>query len=174
MRVFLLTVLALAACSEPGTGYRESSRAIEQRTTEQNQDRLLAESPLPQLETSLERRNLSDRLSRINQQNMTGCIYLVSYGRVMAFYPVRGKVTSLNSYLTGQERLVDDPNGSIDVGSVVLESPDLDGSYGENADGVFFFTADSNAYVEWRGEYLWSDQCLRLSQEPLMVREVRE
>lgn len=96
---------------------------------------------------------------------MAGCIYLVSYGSVMAFYPVSGKVTSLNSYLLSSER----STGS----GYAIEQADIDGAYGENADGVFFFTADTDAYVEWKGEYLWSDQCLAPSQQPQLVRELQ-
>ncbi len=152
-----VALFALTACDEGANNvYREN------RATRDNQARLVRDIPLPQLDTSLERRNLAERLERINQQNMTGCIYLVSRGAVMAFYPVRGKVTSLNAYLSA---------GTDTTG---VELPDFDGAYGENVDGIFFFTADTNSYVEWRGEYLWSDQCLRLSQEPMMVRQVSE
>lgn len=34
--------------------------------------------------------------------------------------------------------------------------PDVDGSYGENDNGIFFFTVDGK-YIEWTGEYLYSD-----------------
>lgn len=152
----------------------DSSQVIEQQQTESNQRRLIAAIPPPALQTSLERKNLVERLRRINQQNMTGCIYLIDHGAIIAFYPVRGKVTSLNAYLSGDEQIVNDPNGSVDAGSVTLEMPDFDGAYGKNVDGSFFFTADTNAYVEWTGTYLWSDQCLRPSQQPLMVRQVQD
>lgn len=33
---------------------------------------------------------------------------------------------------------------------------DVDGSYGENDNGIFFFTTDGK-YVEWTGTYLYSD-----------------
>ena len=33
---------------------------------------------------------------------------------------------------------------------------DVDGSYGENDFGIFFFTPDGK-YVEWTGTYLYSD-----------------
>ena len=33
---------------------------------------------------------------------------------------------------------------------------DVDGSYGENDTGIFFFTTDGK-YVEWTGTYLYSD-----------------
>jgi hypothetical protein len=156
----------LASCEAP----RPSSSQIEQKATEDNQQRLIAAIPPPQLQTSLERKNLAERLRRINAENMTGYIYLIDHGTVMAFYPVRGKVTSLNAYLSGQEKIVDDPHVA---GSLLVESPDFDGAYGKNSDGIFFFTADTNAYVEWFGDYLWSDQPLKLNQEPMMVRQIK-
>lgn len=165
-----LCVLLVAGCER----VTSPSQQAEQAQTEANQQRLITAIPPPKLSTSLERKNLVERLRRINQQNMTGCIYLISHGTIIAFYPVRGKVTSLNAYLSGDTQVVDDPNGSVDVGSVTLEMPDFDGAYGKNADGIFFFTADTNAYVEWAGEYLWSDQCLRPSQQPLMVRQIAD
>lgn len=160
MKKFLLAAVALLALTACDEGHENRYR--EDRITRDNQAALSRDTPLPRLETSLERRNLVERLERINQQNMSGCIYLISRGSVMAFYPVRGKVTSLNAYLTAT------------YSREGVELPDLDGAYGENTDGVFFFTADTNSYVEWRGEYLWSDQCLRLSQEPMMVRQIND
>ena len=151
----LIPLLVLAACEN--SAYKE-----ERVATGQNQVRLRSGYPLPALSRSEELENLGRRLERINAQNMSGCIYLVSYGRVMAHYAVDGKVTSLNAYLTPLEEYV---NG------VPRELPDLDGAYGENADGVFFFTTD-NAYVEWKGEYMWSDLCVPLSEQPVMMTVV--
>jgi hypothetical protein len=149
-----------------------STTAQNAAQVESNQQRLQKSIPAPQLQTSLERQNLVERLERINQQNMSGFVYLLSYGRVVASYPIRGKVTSLNAYLMAAERPMNDPHGDLSAGSVMVEQPDYDGAYGKNADGVFFFTADTNAYVEWQGDYLFSDQPLKLNQEPMMVRNV--
>jgi hypothetical protein len=166
--VALAALLVLGGC-EPAAPSTATTNA---KQVEENQLRLQAEIPAPRLNTSLERKNLVERLERINQQNMSGYIYLMSYGRVVSFYPVRGKVTSLNSYLMAGERAVWD-GGSTGGGNFTLEQPDYDGAYGENTNGVFFFTADTNAYVEWRGEYLFSDQPLALQMEPMLTREVK-
>ena len=164
---FMAGMLSLVTgCGE----FKPSSTDIEQKATEENQMRLVAAIPPPKLQTSLERKNLVERLERINAENMTGCIYLINYGTVMAFYPVRGKVTSLNAYLSGDEKVESKHQNYY----IPVESPDFDGAYGKNSDGIFFFTADSNAYVEWHGDYLWSDQCLKLNQQPLMIRQVSE
>lgn len=182
MKTLLASLTCLALLSACGP-YTESSASKEQRAQESNQQGLINAIPAPKLQTSLERKNLVERLQRINQENMTGCIYLVNYGTVMAFYPVRGKVTSLNSYLSGDQKPAYFRRGSDDSGWdsstsgpgwQMVESPDYDGAYGKNTDGIFFFTADTNAYVEWKGEYLWSDQCLALNTQPLMVRQITD
>lgn len=160
------TTLAVAAALSFAlmAGSCDETRYQEEAAAEKNQASLIDRYPVPLLTESLERANLIERAERINQQNLTGCIYLVSYGTVMASYPVRGKVSSLNSYLLSGEKSTG--NG------YAIEQADIDGAYGKNADGVFFFTADTNAYVEWQGEYLWSDQCLGLSVQPTLVRQL--
>lgn len=174
MRKISIMVLAslflLAGCEET----KPTTTTINAQKVEANQQRLMKVIPAPTLETSLERQNLAERLKRINQQNMSGYVYLLSYGRVVASYAIRGKVTSLNAYLMAGEAPQRDPIGTMDGRqSLMIEQPDYDGAYGENAAGIFFFTADSNAYVEWAGDYLFSDQPLKLNQEPMMVREVK-
>ena len=71
-------------------------------------------------------------------------------GAVIDRFIVDGKVTSLNSYLTPDSTYYE---GS---GASVSWLADVDGSYGENDAGIFFFTPDGK-YVEWTGTYLYSD-----------------
>lgn len=169
-RILPLALLLLVAGCEPG---QPNSTQQNAKTVEDNQQRLMKAIPAPRLDTSLERKNLVERLQRVNQQNMSGFIYLLSYGRVVASYPIRGKVTSLNAYLMAGEAPQSFGYGD-GLNVVTIEQPDYDGAYGKNDDGVFFFTADTDAYVEWKGEYLFSDQPLKLGQEPLMVRQVTD
>lgn len=156
------SMLLISACGNPLT-------PTERERVAANQENLVNEIGLPRLETSLERKNLKERLERINQENMHGCVYLINHGSVIAFYPVRGKVSSMKSYLTPGDNVV-----TRDSNPVTVEAPDLDGAYGENAEGIFFFTADSNSYVEWAGEYLFTDQCLKVSAQPQLVRVVTD
>lgn len=167
----IMASVIVAGC-EPAA---PSTATVNAKAVESNQKRLMQSIPDPVLETSLERKNLVERLERINQQNMSGYVYLLSYGSVVAEYPIRGKVTSLKSHLMAPEVPMNDPNASYENrSSVMIEQPDYDGAFGDNAEGIFFFTADTNAYVEWSGQYLFSDQPLRLSQRPMMVREVKD
>jgi len=163
----------LTGSSDPGCESAPTSAQIEMAQNETTQQRMIKNVPAPVLKTSLERKNLTKRLERINQEEMISYIYLVSYGKVMAYYTIRGKVSSLNSYLTAMERIERCPSGNGNTENVVLQAPDLDGSYGENPQGIFFFTTEG-VYVEWKGEYLWADQPLKISQPPELVQIISD
>jgi hypothetical protein len=93
----------------------------------------------------------------------------------MAFYTIKGKVSSVNSQLTNTEQLSSrrvERNASYEYVDGVLPSPSEDGSYGTNGDGIFFFTTEG-AYVEWAGDYMLSDQPLKLTTQPELIREIK-
>ena len=69
---------------------------------------------------------------------------------------VDGKVSSLNSFLSPNYVEQEGGGGSPGYYIINTELADVDGSYGENDNGIFFFTPDGK-YVEWTGEYLYSD-----------------
>ena len=150
----------------------QTTAQIEMTLNENNQQRLIKAVPVPALQTSLERKNLVRRLERINKEDAISYLYLVSYGKIMAYFTIRGKVSSLNSYLTAMERVERYGSTMDSYQYIALEAPDQDGSYGKNADGIFFFTSDG-VYGEWKGDYFWSDQPLKLVQPPELVREIK-
>lgn len=149
-----------------------SSIDSELHTTEVQQEAHLKASPPPKLERSQERANLIERLKRFNSDSKVSYIYLVNYGKVMAFYTVKGKVSSVNSVLTQPVQPVW-KKGHQSVAGVTVSSPSLDGSYGSNGDAVFFFTTDGT-YVEWCGDYMLCDKPLKLSTPPQMVIQSKE
>lgn len=156
----------------------KNSFGAEMKVTEKNQSSLLKSQPQPTTEYSLERENLTKRFERFNDENKVSYIYLVNYGRIMAFYPLKGKVSSVNSMLSNPEQIIQFPvvdrSGSINkYDTHVVSSSAEDGSYGINGDAIFFFTTD-DTYVEWRGDYMLCDKPLKLSQEPLMVMSVNK
>ena len=76
-------------------------------------------------------------------------------GAILGRFVVDGKVSSLNSYLTPDSEYYELVYG----GEWQRENKwlaDVDGSYGENDNGIFFFTPDGR-YLEWTGTYLYSD-----------------
>jgi len=142
----------------------------EQNLTESNQSVLDINQPAPKLTHSTERDNLIKKLNLTNDPNKIGYVYLLgANGQVVSNYTVKGKVSSLNSLLTTTEQLrCASADSSADKGCAAVTSPDLDGSYGSNPDGIFFFTT-SGAYVEWSGTYLYADQPLNITSAVTLV-----
>ena len=120
---------------------------------------------------SLERYNLIKRAYWVNGQREKaaavvcsvekplGYIVLFAGNAVVGSFIVDGKVSSLNSFLTPDSEyyeLVGTGGGDFRDYEPNKWLPDVDGSYGENDNGIFFFTPDGK-YIEWTGEYLYSD-----------------
>lgn len=183
LAIIFLVALTSSVSAEAGCGgffepacSNKNTQKQEAILTEQNQRRLIQAVPVPKLETSQERVNLVKRLERFNNADKVSYIYLVNYGKVMAFYTIKGKVSSVNSMLTTTEQIVNKDGGQCSWGNssdcYVVASPDIDGSYGSNGDSIFFFTTE-DAYVEWRGDYMLADQPLKLTTQPELVREIK-
>lgn len=154
----------------------QSGDSTAQKETEQNNvtdqvSRLTNAVPVPKLSSSLERKNISKRLEIFSDESKVSYIYLISYGRVMAFYTVKGKITSGSKRLTAQDQIVGCDTGEYN-GSCVVEAPELDGTYGGSSPYVFFWTTDG-VYVQWSGDYMLVDQPLKMTTQPDLVREVK-
>ena len=52
--------------------------------------------------------------------------------------------------------------------AITTEMADVDGSYGENDSGIFFFTPDGR-YIEWTGTYLYSDIPLHVDHPVVQI-----
>lgn len=120
---------------------------------------------------SLERYNLIRRAYWVNGQREKAIalpcevtkplgyvILLTESGAVLGNFVVDGKVSSLNSFLTPDSEYYEQDYGSngVSIGNGNNWLPDVDGSYGSNDNGIFFFTPDGK-YIEWTGIYLYSD-----------------
>ena len=165
----LLCLLLL--CTMGCGGANQSTANKEQEQTEANQQKLFKIQPPVRMEWSLERDNINKRTKLWSDKNKVSYIYLINYGKIMAFYPVKGKVSSVNSQITNPAQLAEkwvNGRGADNVWiSGVLPSPAEDGSYGTNGDAIFFFTTDGT-YVEWAGDYMLCDKPLKLSTPPVV------
>lgn len=152
------------------------SYGYEERITEQNQQHLDQVQPPPLLNYSLERQNLINYAKTWNDPTRVSYIYLLTQmGTIMAYYAVKGKVSSVNSMLTDPTQVLDVPANRCFSGSCVLQvpSPQMDGSYGPNgSNGTIFFFTTSGALVQWSGLYLWSTVPLHLSSVPVLTQPV--
>lgn len=90
----------------------------------------------------------------------------IAKGVVFGKFVVDGKVSSLNSYLTPDSEYYQYDSSSYHNEWLA----DIDGSYGENDNGIFFFTVDGK-YIEWTGEYLYSDMPFEVENPVLTIKE---
>ena len=156
----VVLMLSLAGCGEV--------TATEQNKidTEKATETLLKHQATPtDIEYSLERFNLTKRAYWVNglrekalsvtcpvDRPIGYIACLADSGAVVYISTVDGKVSSLNSYLSADSEWYG-YNGTSMYNNWLA---DVDGSYGSNVEGVFWFTVDGN-YMEWNGKYLYSD-----------------
>lgn len=153
-----MMLFALAGCDEP------SGSVVDMQKTVQNANALQENQPTPtDIEYSLERYNLIRRAYWVNGQREKAMslpcpiadiplgyvVLFMDNGGVVGRFCVQGKVSSLNSFLTPDSEYY---SASYNIRWLA----DVDGSYGENDNGIFFFTPDGK-YIEWSGCYLYSD-----------------
>lgn len=175
MKKYVLLMVAILAMMLTGcSGWEveeEGSRADVTNTIE-TANNLQESQPTPtDIDYSLERYNLIRRAYWVNGQREKAASvicrvdkplgYIVLFtdnGSVVGRFIVDGKVSSLNSFLTPDSEYYEQEYYSSGAsrrdGNKWLA--DVDGSYGENDAGIFFFTPDGK-YVEWTGTYLYSD-----------------
>jgi len=160
--VALLLLIIVVGCSNRDTTVMQKEYEMNTRQIEKFQET----QPIPKIEFSNTRDAVIKRIERWSDPNKISYIYLVSFGRVMAFYPVKGSVESKRSYLSSVWKVY-----SAHSVPIAIDAPDIDGTYGDNADSIFFFTIDG-VYVEWHGDYMWVDQPLKLTTQPELVYTV--
>lgn len=185
--LILVAVLALSLCacgaasSDSGYNYGTEQNVYD---TETVTDKLTSSQKTPtDIDYSLERYNLIRRSYWVNGQrekaNTLACSvekplgYIVLFtdaGGVVGRFIVDGKVSSLNSFLSPD--FIEESEYHSNGGTVTINTQlaDVDGSYGENDSGIFFFTPDGK-YIEWTGTYLYSDIPFELDTPTVLVQE---
>lgn len=182
----IMTMCILVGCAEAYASTTTYNTRDDIENTTAVASSLAERQPTPtDIDYSLERYNLIRRAYWVNGQrekaNMLVCEiekplgYIALFtdnGAVVEKFIVDGKVSSLNSFLTPDSEWYeqeyygdgDSYNGANDW------LADVDGSYGENDNGIFFFTTDGK-YVEWTGTYLYSDIPFEIEDPILKVSE---
>ena len=165
--ILILSVTLLTGCDEWFDSHKETKQDV--KNTLSIGDKLADNQPTPtDIDYSLERYNLIRRTYWVNGMRdranalpspiadmPLGYVVLISQnGSIIGRFVVDGKISSLNSFLTPDSEYYEYSCGSSCTHNKWL--PDVDGSYGSNDDGIFFFTTDGK-YIEWTGDYLYSD-----------------
>ena len=168
--IVLSVVMLYAICTVfVGCDYEMSGSKQDVEKTKDAANTIQSNQPTPtDIEYSLERYNLIRRAYWVNGQREKanslpcevekplGYIVLFAGNTVVGSFVVDGKVSSLNSFLTPDSEYYE-----IDMSKTpgLCNNEwlaDVDGSYGANDDGIFFFTPDGK-YIEYSGDYLYSD-----------------
>lgn len=165
--ILLTSTLTIAMLS--GGCNNENLQKASDVSKQQSISKTLEQSqPTPtDIDYSLERYNLIRRAYWVNGQREKalslpcpvekplGYVVLMLEGvGVVGNYVIDGKVSSLNSFLTPDSEYYECSAGSLPFQNDWIA--DVDGSYGENDTGIFFFTTDGK-YIEWTGTYIYSD-----------------
>lgn len=166
---FILAIVMVFAMAMCFTGCDETVSGSKQdvNNTINAANNIQSNQPTPtDISYSLERYNLIRRAYWVNGQREKanalpcevekplGYIVLFTGNTVVGNFVVDGKVSSLNSFLTPDSEYYEYSGSSSYYRNNWLA--DVDGSYGENDNGIFFFTPDGK-YIEWTGTYLYSD-----------------
>lgn len=175
--LIVILVMMFVGCDTMSGSEQDVSQTIK------NANKLQTNQPTPtDIDYSLERYNLIRRAYWVNGQrekaNTLPCAvqkplgYIVLFtdaGGVVGKFVVDGKVSSLNSYLTPDSEHYELATGS--SGAHYNDwLADVDGSYGTNDNGIFFFDVKGN-YIEWTGTYLYTDIPMDIS-DPILNFEV--
>jgi hypothetical protein len=168
IKILLIAVLCFITLTAEDCSHTNSS--TESKNTLAIAKNMGERQPTPtDIDYSLERYNLIRRAYWVNGQRekarMIPCPiadiplgYVVLFsenGTILGKFIVEGKVSSLNSFLTPDSEYYEFVTGS----SSTYKNkwlPDVDGSYGTNDNGIFFFTPDGK-YMEYTGKYLYTD-----------------
>lgn len=162
----LICILFCSIMILTGCMITPSKEQVQIKAAQSAAGNIVENQPVPtDIEYSLERYNVIKRAYWVNGQREKamalpcavqrplGYIVLLSdSGAVVGKFVVDGKVSSLNSYLfPAYEQNTVSSNLVIE-----REVAGIDGTYGENVKGIFFFDVEGN-YWEWSGNYLYSD-----------------
>lgn len=112
--------------------------------------------------------NIQRRLELTSAPGLLGYVVLMNAaGQPVMYTTVKGKITSGAKRLTKpyDYQRVYGGGGSMDD---QVPAPSDEGTYGTSGEYVYFWT-QSGQYVQWNGTYLYSDQPIRLSVEPIVV-----
>ena len=180
--IMAITFLGCGAVTDPvvkGTG------SVQDIINTKNAANTLQENqPTPvDIDYSLERYNLIRRAYWVNGQRAKADALICEVEKPLSYvalysgssyagsYIVDGKVSSLNSYLTPDSDYYE-INGYGNSGWETYRNnwiADVDGTYGQNDNGIFFFTVDGH-YHEWTGQYHYSDTPIEIDTPAMSMR----
>lgn len=145
MKKIFVASLAIVAALSLGACTSKSDYEIRK---EQNKTKLIHGE-------SMEQKNLKEKIRRDEASaDKIGYVYIMSFGKFIGYYTIKGKISSDGSQLNPQDDII--CRYSSDSCQAV-DGPQDDNTYGDGDPGVFFFTTEG-AMVVTNLDYLYADQ----------------
>lgn len=161
----MVMMLGLVACGEPGQSEDDNVRQ------EQIQERVRTQRPIPDVSYSQTYDTIVKWMERWSVPDKISYVYLMAdTGQMIGYYTAQGRPVNICTFLT-RPYTWDRKNSNYDYHQV--PAPALDGVYygGGGCDSWYFFTADTDAFVEVGGgmKFFVTDQPLAVEVEELRV-----
>ena len=175
MRRIITVLLVLLICVTCLTACEQDPNMTDRYVTEQNSRTMVEKQPTPtDITYSLSRYNLIRRAyymagefekaanleCAIEKPKAYIYLFVEGVGCVLVD-SVDGIVTSMRSYLT--------PDSEYYTSSSISDwLADVDGTYGENSDGIFYFDLNGE-YHEWTGLYYYSETYYEINDPVITI-----
>ena len=160
----LALVLAVADTSGCASNSDTSNTISDHQLTQVDKTRATYDSI--RIEKNGELSNIKRYVEETTKPGMLGYVMLFTLGRPIAYYTVSGPVTDCARELTPMLHPISQYTSS----SSVVDSPNDEGTYGGNEHCHFFYTTDDRL-IRWSGEFLYSDNPIRIDEKPLVIQE---
>jgi hypothetical protein len=146
MKAALVAVIGgalLAACTSSGPDPDSAQgKAKAQREEVTAAQEAAVPYPAAELKNPLDRKQLADRLRRNNNPNAISYLYILSNtGSPIGYFVLKGKLTSTESSLLPTDAIIDACGQTTEYCPQVVQGGGDDGTYGQNENAVFGFTA---------------------------------
>jgi hypothetical protein len=159
----LVAALALTACV-PNEG--PTNKEVQAAKAE-------AAAQTVQFSENAEIDNIKARLQLTADPGLVGFVVLLNeMGQPVMYTGVKGKITSGSKRLTRTDEYSCETARGGGYTCDFRPSASDEGTYGSSNPYIFFWTPEGQ-YVQWSGEYLYSDKPIRLSSDPLIVTQVQ-
>lgn len=166
MRRFLAIAAALGsvlisadACEAPAA---PAPRAVDQQRAQAAREAAIEQTFCYECE------NIKNRRILFGKPGLIGYVVFLNYsGQPIMYMTVQGKCTSSGKKLEDNFREMSMDRGEY-RGTELVPGPGEDGTYGQSDSYIYCRGADGR-YIQWNGNYLYSDKPFDLTIKPLVI-----
>ncbi len=163
---FFLGAIMLGAISMSVAACNVEGASPSSKTTEAQKAQRAADSIVYVENAEID--NIKRRLQQTADPGKIGFVVLLNeMGQPIVYTSVKGKITSSGKRLTPPVQKWEVDKGQY-FGSEVHEAPSDEGTWGSSSPYIYFWTT-TDRYYQWSGQYLYSDQPIRLDVTPLVL-----